>query len=44
VIEHSFAIGIDIQEMEKEGIILPVVEMKMETRLMLRYRIVNQHK
>ncbi len=44
MIEHSFAIGIDIQEMEKEGIILPVVEMKMETRLMLRYRIVNQHK
>ncbi len=58
--------GIDIQEMEKEGIILPVVEMKirylsplrfgdtiiiytsleakMGTRLMLRYRMVNQHK
>ncbi len=58
--------GIDIQEMEKEGIILPVVEMKirylsplyfgdtiiiytsleakMKTRLMLRYKMVNQHK
>lgn len=58
--------GIDIQEMEKEGIILPVVEIKiryllplhfgdtiiiqstleskMKTRLLFRYRIINQHK
>jgi len=58
--------GIDIQEMEEEGIIFPVVEMKirylsplhfgdtiiihttleskMKTRLLLRYRMVNQHK